>query len=109
MPVAVTFRTDEDPRGIEAKVGLLSLNLRQPRLRFEDIRGVEPSQTIVERVLGIGDILVGSAMSDEVEIVMTGVPSPREVQNFLTNEIEKRIQSLGGISRAANVSVITAD
>ena len=51
-----------DEGGVEAQIGLVSFNLRQPRLRWEDIRGSEPQQTLWERVLGIGSVLIGSAM-----------------------------------------------
>lgn len=72
-----------DSTGVEARVGLVSFNLIQPRLRYEDIRGVEPKQTLVERILGIGTLLVGSAMMADVEIEMKGIPNPRGVQQYI--------------------------
>lgn len=72
-----------DRRGVEAQIGLVSLSLRQPRLRYEDIRGVEPKQTLVERILGIGTLMVGSAMTFEVEIIMDGIDDPRSVQRLI--------------------------
>lgn len=84
-----------DERGVEAQVGLVSLNLRQPRLRYEDIRGVEPNQTILERILGIGSVLIGSAMTQDVEIVMEGVANPRAIQLLLQGERDKRLAILG--------------
>ncbi len=83
-----------DERGVEAQIGLVSLNLRQPRLRWEDIRGVEPNQTIWERLLGIGSVLVGSAMTQDVEIVMTGVANPRAVQLLIGGERDRRLREL---------------
>ena len=87
-----------DERGVEAQIGLVSLSLRQPRLRYEDIRGVEPNQTIFERVLGIGSVLIGSAMTNDVEIVMEGVADPRAIQLLIGNE---RDRALEAISRSA--------
>lgn len=87
-----------DERGVEAQVGLVSLNLRQPRLRYEDIRGVEPNQTLLERILGIGSVLIGSAMTQDVEIVMEGVANPRAIQLLLQGERDKRLRSLQGSS-----------
>lgn len=72
-----------DNSGVEARVGLVSFSLIQPRLRYEDIRGVEPKQTLTERILGIGTLLVGSAMMSDVEIVMVGVPNPRAIQQYI--------------------------
>ncbi len=88
-----------DERGVEAQVGLVSLNLRQPRLRYEDIRGVEPNQTILERILGIGSVLIGSAMTQDVEIVMEGVANPRAIQLLLQGERDKRLSLLSGSGR----------
>lgn len=86
------FTIDKD--GVEAQVGLVSLNLRQPRLRWEDIRGVEPNQTLWERILGIGSVLVGSSMTNEVEIVMEGVANPRAIQLLIGAERDKRVKEL---------------
>lgn len=83
-----------DGRGIEAKVGLVSLMLRQPRMRFEDVRGVEPSQTIWERLLNIGHLEIGSAMKDDVEITMQGISNPRAVQLFISGEIERSLRRI---------------
>jgi hypothetical protein len=83
-----------DERGVEAQIGLVSLQLRQPRLRWEDIRGVEPTQTIWERLLGIGTVLVGSAMTQDVEIVMGGVANPRAIQLLIGGERDRRLKQL---------------
>ena len=83
-----------DDNGVEAQVGLASMSLRQPRLRYEDIRGVEPNQTIWERILGIGSVLVGSAMTGDVEIVMEGVPNPRAIQVLINKERDRHLHKL---------------
>ncbi len=84
-----------DERGVEAQIGLVSLNLRQPRLRYEDIRGIEPQQTLWERILGIGSVLIGSAMTQDVEIVMSGVANPRAIQLLVSGERDKRLKKMG--------------
>jgi len=85
-----------DERGVEAQIGLVSLSLRQPRLRFEDIRGVEPVQTLWERILGIGGVLIGSAMTQDVEIVMEGVDNPRAIQLLIGGERDRMMASAQG-------------
>lgn len=85
-----------DSHGVEAHVGLVSFNLRQPRLRWEDIRGVEPNQTIWERFVGIGSVLIGSAMTQDVEIVMEGVANPRAIQLLVGQERDRRLEFLRG-------------
>ena len=83
-----------DSRGVEAQIGLVSMSLRQPRLRWEDIRGVEPNQTLWERILGIGSVLIGSAMTQDVEIIMEGVSNPRAIQLLIGGERDKRLHDL---------------
>ena len=83
-----------DDSGVEARIGYASTMFRRPRLRLEDIRGVEPVQTILQRVLGIGDVLVGSAMTEGVEIVMEGVADPCGVQQLISERMEARIKTL---------------
>lgn len=85
-----------DEQGVEAQIGLVSMNLRQPKLRWEDIRGVEPNQTIWERLLGIGSVLIGSAMTQDVEIVMTGVANPRAIQLLIGGERDRKLNELKG-------------
>ena len=87
-----------DDRGVEAHLGLVSFNLRQPRLRYEDIRGVEPTQTLVERMLGIGTLLVGSAMTFEVEIVMEGIDNPRAMQELINRARDAYLKKIGSSS-----------
>lgn len=102
-----------DERGVEAQIGLVSLNLRQPRLRYEDIRGIEPQQTLWERILGIGSVLIGSAMTQDVEIVMTGVSNPRAIQLLISGERDKRLKRIHGSSlsrrRAAEAVELVGD
>ncbi|MFN8391987.1 MAG: PH domain-containing protein [Bdellovibrionota bacterium] len=88
-----------DEGGVEAQIGLVSMNLRQPRLRWEDIRGSEPQQTLWERMLGIGTVGIGSAMTQDVEIVMTGVANPRAIQLLIQGERDRRLQDLRAAGR----------
>ncbi|MCB0358085.1 MAG: hypothetical protein KDD44_00560 [Bdellovibrionales bacterium] len=98
-----------DERGVEAQVGLVSLSLRQPRLRYEDIRGVEPNQTILERLLGIGSVLIGSAMTQDVEIVMEGVANPRAIQLLLQGERDKKLRMLSNTGIQQQSMGLTGD
>jgi len=96
-----------DERGVEAQIGLVALHLRQIRLKYEDIRGVETGQSIVERILNIGTVEVGSAMTDGVEIRMKGVANPRAIQILICNERDKRMKNMvGNIGRKTTSVVI---
>lgn len=92
-----------DERGVEAQIGLVSLFLRQPRLRYEDIRGVEPNQTIWERILGIGSLVVGSS-TRETEIIMYGLPNPRAIQILINSERDKALSKLAQLPRMLTTS-----
>jgi uncharacterized membrane protein YdbT with pleckstrin-like domain len=98
-----------DETGIEAQVGLVSLSLRQPRLRWEDIRGVEPKQTIWERMLGIGTVSIGSAMTQDTEVVMEGVANPRAIQLLINAEQSKRLLEMKQMGLSRRQGVIKGD
>lgn len=52
------------------------LNTKQTEVRIADIRGVDIKRTFLQRILGIGDIEIGSAATEGAEIVMRGVVDP---------------------------------
>ena len=59
-----------------AKTGWL--NTKQVEVRIVDIRGVNVNRTFVQRLLGIGDIGIGTAATEGTEIVMRGVVEPED-------------------------------
>jgi len=83
-----------DTRGIQAVVGILSLNQRIIRVRYEDVRSIETDQTVVERMLDVGDVEIGTAGTAGVELTLAGVGAPKEVQEMIQAERDKR-QRLG--------------
>lgn len=87
-------RYSADTRGVEAVVGILSLNQRIIRVRYEDVRSIETDQTVVERMLDVGDVEIGTAGTAGVELTLAGVGAPKEVQDMIQAERDKR-QRLG--------------
>jgi uncharacterized membrane protein YdbT with pleckstrin-like domain len=79
-----------DSDGIETVVGILSNRQITTTVRFEDVRSAEIEQTITERILGIGNIYIGTAAQSGVEIYMEGVGAPEEVQNMIHRERDRR-------------------
>ena len=79
-----------DSRGLEAIYGIFSLNQKIARIRYEDIRSVETEQTIVGRMLDVGDVEIGTAATAGVEVVLGGIGAPREVQEMIQAERDKR-------------------
>lgn len=85
-------RFEVNTRFIEARTGRLSFHQRLVRIRYEDIRGVETDQSLFERFLDIGTVSVGSAATDGMEVQMSGICAPLEVQEMIQSERDKRIR-----------------
>jgi len=79
-----------DNNGVEARVGVLSLNLKASKIRYEDIRNVNIRQTILERFLDIGDVEISTAATGSIELILSGVAAPDEIQDMLQRERESR-------------------
>ena len=80
-----------DAKGIQARVGILSLHQRVIRVRYEDIRTVETEQTLLERFLDVGDVEIATAATGSVEIVLEGVAAPHEVRKMVQAERDRRV------------------
>jgi uncharacterized membrane protein YdbT with pleckstrin-like domain len=65
-------------------------------LRYEDIRGVEIKQSLLDRILIIGDVVIGSAAAaqDEGEILLRRISNPQAVQLLLQKAIDRKKRSL---------------
>ena len=82
-----------DAKGIQARVGILSLHQRVIRVRYEDIRTVETEQTLLERFLDVGDVEIATAATGSVEIVLNGVAAPHEIRKMVQAERDRRTAS----------------
>lgn len=83
-----------DSRGLESRVGILGFQQRVVRVRFTDIRSAEIEQTILGRMLNIGDVEVGTAGTGDLEIVFAGVSAPNEVQDMIQREKDRALEIL---------------
>lgn len=83
-------RYSVDARAIEMRQGRLSLRQSITRIRFEDIRSIEASQTVVEQMLSIGSVTIGTAASAGLEVGFFGIGNPREVQQVIQQERDRR-------------------
>jgi uncharacterized membrane protein YdbT with pleckstrin-like domain len=59
-------------------------------IRYEDIRSLETEQSIVGRMLDVGDVLIGTAAQSGVEVSFKGIASPGEVLKLIQRERDKR-------------------
>jgi len=70
--------------------GLLSRSVKE--IFSADVRGMDMTQTLGQRLFGIGDIKIQtSGGSAEYEEVMNGVPSPQSIVDLITQQ--KRLTS----------------
>jgi uncharacterized membrane protein YdbT with pleckstrin-like domain len=73
--------------------GILSPSLRTSRLLYHHVRGVEIEQGIIQRILNLGDIHVGSDNSRmKSEIVLVGVKNPELVKDNLLDRVRTAIE-----------------
>lgn len=84
-----------DSRGIELRRGILGWNQHIMRVRYEDIRGVELEQTLLDRALNVGGVGIGTAAAAEIEIYMDGIPAPQEIKEMIQAEKDQRLRSRG--------------
>lgn len=61
--------------------GLLSKYTNE--IRHQDIRNIQVSQSVFQRILGVGTIAVSSAGQSEMEIVVAGIPGPQKIADLL--------------------------
>ena len=64
-------------RRVVVKTGLLSI--RQSEIRVVDIRGVNLQRGLWQRMIGTGNITIGTAATGGAEIVMIGIGNPNHV------------------------------
>ncbi|MCI5066183.1 PH domain-containing protein [bacterium] len=77
-------------RGVEREIGILAFQRRLIRVWFEDIRSLQTHQSLLQRMLGVGNLEISTAATGTVEIVLNGIAVPEEVQQMLERERDKR-------------------
>jgi uncharacterized membrane protein YdbT with pleckstrin-like domain len=91
-------------RGVEAEIGVIALHRRLVRVWFEDVRGVQTKQNLLGRVLGFGNLEIGTAATGTVEVVLRGIATPNEVQEMIQRERDKRQKSQHFEKKQQNIS-----
>jgi membrane protein YdbS with pleckstrin-like domain len=65
------------------RAGRLSLNYRIPSVHYTDIRSVRVVQSIWGRILGYGNVELGTAAQDGVELTLEGILDPQQIADLL--------------------------
>jgi uncharacterized membrane protein YdbT with pleckstrin-like domain len=71
---------------VRFKHGLIARN--ENEIRITDIREVGVTQSLGQRIFGIGSVYFASAGTAEVEVTFEGVKNPHEIRNYV-NDIRK--------------------
>ncbi len=69
--------------------GRLSLNYNVPSVRFVDLRAINVRQDILGRIINYGNVELGTAAKDDVEMCIRGVIGPYEL-SLLIDELRSR-------------------
>ncbi len=76
--------------GLESRTGIVSVRQVVTKVRYEDIRGVEVVQSVLDRLFDVGILEVSTSATGGVEIIMEGIAHPREVQETILAERDRR-------------------
>lgn len=55
------------------------INRQTSEVQHDDIRNIQVSQTIIERLFNAGSVAISSAGQGDMEIIIKGVPNPRAI------------------------------
>jgi uncharacterized membrane protein YdbT with pleckstrin-like domain len=69
------------PGRITLERGLLSKSYRE--LIIRDIRSVEIDQSLLARVIGIGDLTISTAARVDADEEIEGIPNPKAVRDLI--------------------------
>ena len=75
-------------RGLYRKRGILSRDVKQ--IGFEKVQNISYSQTPVGSQLGYGTVEISTAGSSGVELRFRNIPTPADIQELISREIERR-------------------
>jgi membrane protein YdbS with pleckstrin-like domain len=71
---------------VEIKTGIFSIATRNIPLR--NIQDVSVSETIAERLIGIGDVLIESAAAKSSTITMNNIKDPRKYADLILDQLQ---------------------
>ena len=63
---------------IESREGLIARNVKS--IRIQDLRNINVNQSLIQRIMGVGDVEFSSAGGSGIEVVFRGVDKPLEVK-----------------------------
>ncbi|MCI0400937.1 MAG: PH domain-containing protein [Gammaproteobacteria bacterium] len=82
-----SWRFTVNSLNIESTKGIIARNVRS--IRIMDLRNVNVKQSIIQRILGIGDVEFSSAGGVDVEVVFFGVIDPMNVKHSVQAALDR--------------------
>lgn len=79
--LSLTFTVSKD--SVRSRNGLIARD--ESEIRITDIREVGVSQSIGQRLFGIGCVYFASAGTGDVEVTFEGVRNPHEIKDYVNN------------------------
>ena len=76
--------------------GRISFNYSVPSLNYSDIRGLVVSQSFIGRILGYGDIFLGTASTEGHELILQGVSAPEALAEIIEKFRQNSVTNSGG-------------
>jgi membrane protein YdbS with pleckstrin-like domain len=78
------------PNRVSLERGWLSKETRE--LFIKDIRSIDVEQSILQRMLGIGNVTLSSAAAVDAAEVIAGVPGPKQIKDLLI-QLREQVES----------------
>ncbi len=75
-------------RGLYRKRGIISRDVKQ--IGFDKVQNISYTQTAVGSQLGYGTVEISTAGSSGVELRFRNIPTPADIQELISREIERR-------------------
>lgn len=92
-PVILLYdeRCDISANHIRHTAGLFSLKRRDIAIPFEDLRGVKVEQKLIDRLLGVGQLIAWTHAASNPEIRMPGIKHPRKTAALISTRIDEAL------------------
>lgn len=74
---------------VKATTGRCSLRRIDVEIAYEDVRGVSISQSILQRILSVGNLRIWTALSSSPEMLMRGIGNPKVVADTIRSQIDQ--------------------
>ncbi len=83
------WRYSVDDENIESRYGIIARQVHS--IRIQDLRNVNVKQSILQRLIGIGDVEFSSAGGEGIEVVFNAITSPMQLKERV-QDLQEHVQ-----------------